>query len=358
MITPTAKLGVLDIKPPEMIMTDTNDAGAKLRARFVGGEANLDLVYPPAIRTELARRVQLVGAACSAKEVLADPALLAETQLMFTTWGAPRLDEALLDAAPNLTTVFYGAGTIKSVMTREAWRRGIVITSAASANAVPVAEFTFAQIILAMKRVWHYAAALKQNRQWKKGDPGATAFGSTVGLVSLGEIGRRVAKMLSHTDMQIVAHDVQPDHDFAASHRVRYVDLEELFATSDVVSLHTPLLPQTQGMFDEPLLRSMKPGATLINTARGKLVDEPAMIRVLKDRPDLLAILDVVATEPLPGDSPLYDLPNAILTPHIAGSLGAECGRMGQYMLEELDRYLAGQPLQYHVTEQAAANMA
>src|SRR5690606_15290585 len=99
---------------------------------------------------------------------------------------------------------------------------------------------------------------------------------------------------------------------------LRYVELPELFRAADVVSLHTPLLAQTRGMIDETLLRSMKPGASLINTARGPIIDHAALVRVLGDRPDLFAMLDVTDPEPLPPDHPLWTLPNAVLTPHIA----------------------------------------
>ena len=136
------------------------------------------------------------------------------------------------------------------------------------------------------------------------------------------------------------------------------MSLEELFCTCDVVSLHTPNLPQTRGMITGGLLRSMKPGATFVNTARGAVVREAEMVEVLRERPDLWALLDVTDPEPPVEGSPLYSLPNVLLTPHIAGSLGPECRRMGRYMVDELRRYLAGEKLRWQVTKESVERMA
>jgi phosphoglycerate dehydrogenase-like enzyme len=133
---------------------------------------------------------------------------------------------------------------------------------------------------------------------------------------------------------------------------VEQVSLDDLFRRSDVVSLHAPSFPETQGMITGEHIDSMKPGATFINTARGELVRESEMIEVLSRRLDLQAVLDVTVQEPTEADSPLYGLENVVLTPHMAGSVGSECRRMGRYMVEELARYLAGEPLKYVLTHE------
>ena len=134
----------------------------------------------------------------------------------------------------------------------------------------------------------------------------------------------------------------------AAALGLRLVTLEELFARCDVVSLHVPLLPSTRGLVTARLVASMKPNATLINTARGAIL-EPAVVSVLSQRPDLQAVLDVTDPEPLPAGSLLRSLPNVTLTPHVAGSVGRECRRLGDMMVDELRRFVAGQPLQWPV---------
>ncbi len=134
--------------------------------------------------------------------------------------------------------------------------------------------------------------------------------------------------------------------------------LEEVFARCDVVSLHAPHLKETEGMITGRHLRSMQPGATFINTSRGAVVREGEMIDALREWPDLCAVLDVTAPEPPAADSPLYDLTNVVLTPHIAGSMHGECRRMGRYMLEELRRYLRGEPLLWRIDRETAARLA
>ena len=147
--------------------------------------------------------------------------------------------------------------------------------------------------------------------------------------------------------MNVLVYDpFVAEHD-AAALDVELVSLEAIFQRCDVVSLHTPSFPETRGMVTGNHIAYMKPGATFINTARGELVREAEMIEVLSMRRDLQAVLDVTYPEPPAADSPLYTLENVVLTPHIAGSAGAECRRMGRYMVEELQRYLAGEPLVY-----------
>jgi len=139
---------------------------------------------------------------------------------------------------------------------------------------------------------------------------------------------------------------------------VELVTLDAIFRRSDVVSLHSPWLPETEGMLTGAHFASMKERATFINTARGAIVREEEMIAVLQARPDLWAILDVTYPEPPAPDSPLYTLPNVVLTPHIAGVLDDECQRMGQTMVEELRRFLAGEPMEYEITQAQAKLLA
>jgi phosphoglycerate dehydrogenase-like enzyme len=144
----------------------------------------------------------------------------------------------------------------------------------------------------------------------------------------------------------------------AARLNVERCTLDELFASADVVSIHTPEFQETRGLVTGRHIASMKHGATLINTARGAIVREEEMIEVLRQRRDLTAVLDVTDPEPPSSDSPLLTLPNVVLTPHIAGSLGPECRRLGRYMIEELERFVTGEPLKWQITAEAASKLA
>jgi len=139
---------------------------------------------------------------------------------------------------------------------------------------------------------------------------------------------------------------------------VELTSLEDLFARSDVVSLHTPWLKETEGMITGKLLSSMKCRASFINTSRGAVVNESEMIEVLASRPDMQAVLDVTWPEPPAADSPLYTLPNVALTPHIAGSQDLECRRMGRYMVQELRQFLNNGMLSWEISEEKSASLA
>jgi phosphoglycerate dehydrogenase-like enzyme len=183
-------------------------------------------------------------------------------------------------------------------------------------------------------------------------------YGSTVGLISLGMIGRLVRERLRPFDLRVIAYDPFLSAAEAQSLGVEKVALDELFQGSDVVSLHTPWLKETEGMIRGEHFRAMRPGTTFINTARGAIVDEPGLIAALGERPDLTAVLDVTWPEPPVAGSPLYSLPNVILTPHIAGSQGNECRRMGRCMLEEYERWSRGEPVRWQISREKAKLLA
>ena len=319
----------------------------------------LDVVYGPEEMRDLQGIVNFVAEPQTQKSICANLRLLADAEVILTSWGAPRMDEAFLNAAPGLRAVFHGAGSIRSFATPEFWRRGIIVTSAADANAVPVAEYTFATILLALKAFWQYAARTRTGQGW--GDHtreiGGT-YGSTVGLISCGTIARKVIARLADCDVHCIVYDPFLSDREAAALAVEPCSLRELFRRADVVSLHTPELPETKGLITGELLDSLKRGATFINTARGALVREVEMIEVLRRRPDLQAVLDVCDPEPPAPDSPLLTLPNVVLTPHIAGSMGPECRRLGRCMVDEMHRYVTGEPLRWQIGETRSSLLA
>lgn len=268
------------------------------------------------------------------------------------------MDEKFLAAAPRLRAVFYGAGSVKSVVSDAFWTRGIRITSAARCNAIPVAEYTVANVILSLKHFWRYAMGMQRERRFIPEQNELGAFQVTIGLISLGAIGRLVAQRLRGYDVRVIASDPFCPAGEAQALGVELVPLDEVFRASDVVSLHTPWLPETEGLITGRHFCLMRQNATFINTARGIVVREEEMLDVLQARPDLTAILDVIWPDPPATGSRLFTLPNVILTPHLAGAVGRECRRLGYYMVEELDRYLAGDPLQGEVTREGLARLA
>lgn len=326
-------------------------------AAYVLNRNAYDLIYGPAEREDIEDLVRVQGY-YEPKQIVEEPGLLRDVEIVMGGWGTPRFDAAVLAAAPKLRAILYGAGSVRGVTSDELWKRGIVVCSSWGANAEPVAEYTLAQIFMGLKKCWYYAIETKRlgrRAPWVRA-PGA--YGATVGLISLGMIGRRVCTLLKNFEVSVVAYDPFVTPAEAEKLGVKLVDLEDVFRIADVVSLHTPWLKETEGMIRGKHFEMMKHGATFVNTARGALVREAEMIQALKRRPDVYAVLDVTYPEPPVEGSELYTLPNAILTPHIAGSQDAECQRMGRFMVDELSRLLSGQTLKWALTKERAEKLA
>ena len=328
-----------------------------LNGLYVMDLARFPDVYGDDERAALKKNLRILAPPLTPSELT--PELLAEVEVLVTAWGGPQLTADLLAAAPRLALVLYGAGSVRSIVTPESWARGVRVTTANPVIAASVAEFTLTQVLYALKHGWRYvlgARALGESLPRATNEPGAN--GSVVGLMSLGATGQATARLLARHDLVLQAYDPYVDPALAASLGVRLVSLEELFATSDVVTLHAPVLAETRQIVSTSLLATMKTDATLINTARGALIDEEALVAVLGDRPDLFAVLDVTDPEPpLPG-SPLFLLPNVVVTPHLAGTLNTERRRQGRLMATELARYVGAEPLEHEVFEAGQARSA
>lgn len=323
---------------------------AQPKVLLLGTKAALKIAFPQPLLDELGGRVQILTPMLTAANCRDHPDLLAQADFILGTWGVPRLDSEFLDLTPRLKALFYAAGSVKEFATPEFFARGLSLSNAHLANAIPVAEYATAAIILSLKKFWQHSRQTKVTRTWKRLDvPGA--WRSVVGLVSLGAVGQATARLLQNYDLKILSFDPLTTEEQAQSLGVQLCSLEELFRSSDVVSLHAPWLPETENLVGGTLLRLMKPEATLLNTSRGAVINEPELCQVLQERPDLTAILDVTRPEPPAADSPLFTLDNVILTPHISGSMGAEVARMGQWMADELIRHLDGLPLKHQRTE-------
>ncbi|UXM93629.1 hydroxyacid dehydrogenase [Paenarthrobacter sp. JL.01a] len=278
-------------------------------------------------------------------------ALISKADILLTGWGCPMIDEAVLDAAPRLRYVLHAAGSIKHHIGEACWERGIQVSSAADANAIPVAEYTVAMIILANKRVLQIARALHTSREEVLPEqlfPDMGNYRKRVGIIGASRIGRHVIRLLAPYELDIVVADPYLSPQEASALGVGLVSLEQLITGSDVVSLHAPSLPSTKNLIDAGLIQSMRPGATFINTARGELVDQDALLARV-EQGDLYAILDVTTPWVLPSDSGFYTHPNVLLTPHVAGSLGNELERMAASAVDEALRLARGKPLRFRV---------
>jgi phosphoglycerate dehydrogenase-like enzyme len=286
---------------------------------------------------------------------------LGQVEVLVTSWGCPRIDEKIIDAAPRLRLVAHLAGSVKGFIDDAVWRRGITVVNAVAANAVPVAEYTLAAILFANKHVFalnRFYLQYKENRApWSKEAPNVGNYKKTVGIIGASHVGQLVIEHLQRFDMRVLLYDPYTTPLEARHAGAHKVGLTELLSQSDVVSIHAPLLQDTRGMLGRRELALMRDGACLINTARGAIVDQSALeIELVNGR--LNAILDTTDPEVLPPNNPLYQLPNVFLTPHIAGSLGDETQRLTDYLVAELDRFARGMALRHQVRREHLARLA
>lgn len=287
---------------------------------------------------------------------------LGDVDILLGSWGMPKLTSDLLAAAPKLRAVCYAAGSVKTFVTDESYARNVAITTAMHANAIPVAQWTVALITLVNKGYFAARRLVSQEGTtgWRHHEerPFPGNFRSTkVGIVGFGAIGRLVTQGCLDLGLSVlIADPVAKTADITAA-GAQHLPLREVAQQSHVLSLHAPNIPACEGMINHDVFAAMPEGSTFINTARGKIVDEAALIAALQTgRID--AHLDVTFPEPPAVDSPLWSLPNCYLTPHRAGSAAAEICRMGAYAIDECLAVIHDKPMRFPVSQAMLATMA
>jgi phosphoglycerate dehydrogenase-like enzyme len=315
-------------------------------------------LFPPSVRARLERVLRLPRTAAPLPAG-ADGVRAADAEVLITGWGCAPLEASVLDRMPRLRAVLHAAGSVKGHLTDACWERGLLVSSAAAANAVPVAQFALGAVLLAGKDALGMRA--RYARRHVLPGPGETArLGShrcRVGVIGASRTGRALLGLLRGFPFETAVHDPFLSGREAEGLGAVALPLEELAATSRVLSVHAPDLPATRHLVDARLLALMPDGATLVNTARGALVDTAALTAELVTG-RISAVLDVTDPEPLPPSSPLFTLPNVLLTPHLAGALGSELELLGAAVAEEAERFAAGLPLRHRVLREDLAHSA
>ena len=310
---------------------------------------------------EILKRVyRSVDRVYTKNDIIESPEFFRDTEAIFSTWGMPHFEREEIKALlPSLKAVFYGAGTVRG-FAEEFLDCGVRVFSAWVANAIPVAEFTVSEIILAGKDFFQKARLMREDpdESYRRRNDCGGNYGGRVGIVGCGMIGSLVAEKLRDYDLEVAVYDPFLKKERADELGVVQMSLEELFKTSKVVSNHLADKEGTKGIFGYRHFTSLPYGATFINTGRGAQVVEEELARALKERSDITAVLDVTTIEPLPSSHPFYALENCFLTPHIAGSLGNEVERMGEYMLSEAERFFEGGECIWEVNKKMLETMA
>lgn len=315
---------------------------------LAGNEALLDALFPEPLRARLTGLAEAQFLSCTAWEEPVVRQALSGADVLVAGWGAPLLGQAELDDAPRLRAVLHAGGWAGSVVDLgEAARHRLALSDAGDANAEPVAEFTLSAILAAGKDLDRSVRIYRERQAFIDREaefPQAGNYRRTVGIVGASRIGRRVLQLLRPFDLEVLLSDPTITPEEAAPLGARHVKLDELLRRSDIVSLHVPVTEQTKGMIGAGELALLQSGATLINTSRGAVLDQEALVEEIRNG-RLKAILDVTEPDPLPAGHPLFTLPGVVLTPHMAGAVGLEISRLGEFVLAELERLLQGREL-------------
>lgn len=322
-----------------------------MRAQLVMTPHLADAVFDDELRDRLRGAVEI-----DVDRVVSDPRELGTEELaavdvLLTGWGAAPIDDRLLDAMPALRAIVHWGGGV-GFISPSVGTRGIAVSTGREANAVPVAEWTVAMIVLAAKDAfWMSRRYAAERRALDREElmPRSGLFRTAVGIVGASSVGRLVIERLRSYDVDVLLYDPFVTPEDAAAMGVELVaDLAALAARVTLLSVHAPETPATVGMISRAVLAALPDGATLINTARGALVDQDALVAELRAG-RLRAVLDVTEPDVLAPEHPLFDLPNVFLTPHLAGSTGVELRRLGASAVAEVERFARGIPFAHPI---------
>ena len=336
-----------------------------MKGCFMGarGSNRIDFVFADGRKERFAQRLELCPAVIHADNMEEHRAFLRETEVILCTWDMlPLTERELEEYFPALKLVLYAAGSVQ-YFARPFLSRGARICSAWGSMCYPVAQFTVSCIVLANKGAFHAARLAEQGRH-AQGHALATEHypgsysGTKVGVLGAGKIGSLVIRALRQLGVEVLLFDPFCSAARAEQLGASLCSLETVFRGCQTVSNHLADNARTRGILDYRLFSAMRPDAAFINTGRGAQVIEPDLVRALEEEPGRLAVLDVTWPEPVEAGHAFLRLPNVVLFPHIAGYARREVLRMPDAMLEELSRYLRGEPLQFEVTADMLDTMA
>ncbi|MFI6595413.1 hydroxyacid dehydrogenase [Nonomuraea sp. NPDC050536] len=281
---------------------------------------------------------------------------LRDAEVLVTGWGAPRLDAALLADLPGLRLVAHTGAAVGFLVSGELFARGIRVTQTGAAMAPAVAEAALTFTLSLLHQTHRFSLGLHDGQDWHgliaAAPPRAELRGCVVGVVGASRTGRAYLQLLRALGAVPLLSDPLISYGEAEALGASLVPLDELLARSRVVALHAPAIPATRHLLGRRELALMADGAALVNTARSWLVDSDALLDELTSG-RLDAALDVFDEEPLPAESPLRGLPNVLLTPHQAAGTMQARRRQGELVIEEIARFLRGEPLRHEITEDA-----
>ena len=294
---------------------------------------------------------------CRAEDVIGE---IGDSEVYVTGWGSPKLDAAIIDAAPCLKLHVHLCGTVVPYDAPEVWDRGIRVISGNYFLAESVAEGTVGYMLSALRDIPFYSERLKKEGVWKNtGDMSYSLLGKTVGVISYGTIARHLVRMLQPFRVKIKVYDIKPlPEEDVIKYGLLQAGLADIFSSCDIITVHTPLFDATRHMIGKELFDLIRPGALFVNTSRGEILDQDALEDALESG-RFKAVLDVYRKEPPEPDCRLYHLPNVIMMPHMAGPTVDLRSYITHELITEAAGFIdRGEPLSREITKERAAVMS
>lgn len=282
--------------------------------------------------------------------------MLSGVDVCVTGWSDACFDENVLKSADSLKLVAHTGGSVATIVSEAFYDRGLKVVSGNWLYAESVAEGVIAYILCSLRELPYYTNEVQARRWRSERSYNEGLLDQSVGLVGFGMVARYLARMLEPFRVSIRAYDPFVSDDVLASYGVRRASLEDVVSQSKIISIHAARTPGTYHLISGELLKTIKDGALLVNTARGNIIDEDALAKELSTG-RIKAVLDVFEEEPLPADSKLRGLPNVILIPHMAGPTVDRRKYVTLALIEEIENYINGKPLKYSIGREYGLSM-
>jgi phosphoglycerate dehydrogenase-like enzyme len=281
-----------------------------------------------------------------------------DVDAVITTWGSTPITDEILECANKLQLIAHMAGSVKPIVqTMKVYDQGITVLTSNYAIGVSVSESVLTLILALGHKIVKIDRSMRNGVRWKTSDMEAWELRNrTVGLIGLGLVARELIKLLQPFNVRILGYDPFIEADKARELGVELSQFHDLITHSDIISLHAPKIPETYRMIGKKELTMIRDGALLINTARGDLIDQDALISELRKN-RFLAALDVFVEEPLALDSELRQMDNVLVRPHVAGVNPSSKLRIGNEMVEDSRRFFNREPVLYAVKKEQLTNM-
>jgi len=273
--------------------------------------------------------------------------------IIITSWGSPEITPSIFKSAPELKFIMHAAGSIKSYVKKEVIEKGVKVSSCSGVLGKFVAITTLGLILISVKKIFWWSDFIKETGKWRDNEKlmkyTDEINGVNIGIISMSNVGRNLLNLLRQFTGKIYVYDPYwTEEQIKTYGGIKVKSLMEIAGKCEIIALCAPLTEETKGMIRKEFFKNMKDGSVFINTARGAIIDQNALIEELK-KERIFACLDVTYPEPPEKNSPLYNLKNLIISLHITGCVHSGLKELGKFSVEEIERFLKGEKLENEI---------